>query len=358
MAGFPARIDGMRLVWRPGRRRRLILAAICFLSASAYSQSGPSAPPQTSAPPALPPTIQVQSNIVFVPATVESKDGQIVYDLTANEFLVKDNGAPQQARMEEEADSLGLSLAVVVQCSRSAVMEYAKISGLDTMVESIAGGAPHEIAVIAYGDKPHVLGDFSSNPDATERAIGRLEPCDDGNAATLDAVSAAAAMLDARQNEYRHAILLIGETRDHGSRARPADVIAELGRTNTVVDAVAFSPGRNELLSDLRYDTGSGPLGMLYMAVSAMRRNVPKTLAGLSGGQYIRFSSQKNFDSAMLNVANHIHNYYLLSFQPQPPTSNGLHALSVSLPRYPQTHVYARASYWYGPLPAPTADGR
>lgn len=356
MVGFRAWIERTRLAWKPGLRRSLITAALCSFTAGTLGQSGVGGP--TPAPPAAAPTIRVQSNIVFVPATVETKDGQIVYDLTASEFVVKDNGAPQKVRMEEEADSLGLSLAVVVQCSRSAVMEYAKISGLDTMIDSIAGGAPHEVAVIAYGGKPEVLGDFSADPDATERAIGHLQPCDDSNAATLDAVFAAASMLDARQNQYRRAILLIGETRDHGSRTRPADVIAELGRSNTVVDSVAFSPGRNELLSDLRYDTGSGPLGMLYMAVSAMRRNVPKTLAGLSGGQYIRFTSQKTFDAGLLNIANHIHNYYLLSFQPQAPTANGLHALSVSLPRYPQTQVHARASYWYGPLPAPVAGGK
>lgn len=76
-------------------------------------------------------------------------------------------------------------------------------------------------------------------------------------------------MLEARNNHYRHAILLISGTRDYGSQVKLEKVIAELGRTNTVVDSVAFGPGKTEILNDLRY---GGPLGLL-MAVNAMKKN-------------------------------------------------------------------------------------
>ena len=54
--------------------------------------------------------------------------------------------------------------------------------------------------------------------------FSNLEPCDDEkDAATLDAVNQANLLLDqdpaSRQN--RRAILLIGETRDHGSKLNP-----------------------------------------------------------------------------------------------------------------------------------------
>ena len=205
---------------------------------------------------------------------------------------------------------------MVVQCSRSAGYEFPKLNGLGTMIDGIAGDAPREVAIVTYGSAPLLLGKFSSSVDAMAHALAQLEPCDDPEASTLDAVAYATKLLEARKNHYRHAILLISETRDHGSTAKPAEVIAALGRTNTVVDSVAFGPGKTEVLNDLKYGGGSGPIGLLVMAVNALKKNAAHELAALSGGEYINFTTQKGFDEGLHQLSNHVHNYYLLSFQP------------------------------------------
>ena len=261
-------------------------------------------------------TLRTQSNIVFVPTTVQTKHGDILYGLKQNQFVVEDNGVPMTAHLDEDTDSLGLSLVVVVQCSRSAGWEFPKLAGLGTMIDDIAGDAPREVAIVTYGSAPLLLGKFSASLDSMASALSQLEPCDDPDASTLDAVDYAARLLEARQNHYRHAILLISETRDHGSTKKPAEVIAALGRTNTVVDSVAFGPGKTEALNDLKYGGGSGPLGLLVMAVEALRKNAAHELAALSGGEYINFTTQKGFDQGLHQLTNHVHNYYLLSFQP------------------------------------------
>ncbi len=185
-------------------------------------------------------TLRAQSNIVLVPTTIQTKHGDMLYGLKENQFVVEDNGVPQTVHLDEDTDSLGLSLVVVIQCSRSAGWEFPKLNGIGTMVDAIAGDAPREVAIVTYGSAPLLLGKFSSKVDAMAHALAQLEPCDDPDASTLDAVAYATKLLDARKNHYRHAILLISETRDHGSTAKPAEVIAALGRTNTVVDSVAF----------------------------------------------------------------------------------------------------------------------
>jgi hypothetical protein len=67
------------------------------------------------------------------------------------------------------------------------------------------------------------------------------------------------------------------------------------------------------------------------MAVNALKKNVPHELAALSGGEYIKFTTRNGFDEAMLQLTNHIHNYYLLSFQPKSgPDGNpstGMHSI-------------------------------
>jgi VWFA-related protein len=299
-------------------------------------------------------TLKTQSNVVLVPTQVQTKHGETIYTLKPEQFVVEDNGVPQTIHLDEDTDSLGLSLVVLVQCSRAADMEFAKLRGLAAMVDAVAGDAPREVAVVTYGGRPVLLGKFSTNPDSVASALAQLVPCDDPDAATLDAVSYATGLLEARQNHYRHAILLVSETRDHGSEIKPAKVIAELGRTNTVVDSVAFSPGKTEILNSLHYGGGSGPFGLLFMAVNALKKNAAHELAALSGGEYINFTSQKGFDNSLHELSNHIHNYYLLSFQPHTEADGnptpGMHSIRVKIPDYPDARIRFRESYFSGSL--------
>ncbi|WP_353064964.1 VWA domain-containing protein [Tunturibacter psychrotolerans] len=305
-------------------------------------------------------TLKTQSNVVLVPTTVQTKHGDMIYELKPEQFVVEDNGVPQTVHVDEDTDSLGLSLVVVVQCSRAAGYEYPKLGGLGAMIDGIAGDAPREVAIVTYGSAPLLLGKFSNSVDAMARALAQLEPCDDPEASTLDAVAYATRLLEARQNHFRHAILLISETRDHGSTAKPAEVVAALGRTNTVVDSVAFGPGKTEVMSDLKYGGGSGPIGLLVMAVNALKKNAAHELAALSGGEYINFTTQKGFDEGLHQLSNHVHNYYLLSFQPHAEANgepaSGMHRIRVHIPDYPDARVRFRESYFAGELDSSAAN--
>jgi len=305
-------------------------------------------------------TLRTQSNIVLVPTTVQTKHGDILYGLKQDQFVVEDNGVPQTIHLDEDTDSLGLSLVVVIQCSRSAGWEFPKLNGVGTMIDAIAGDAPREIAIVTYGSAPLLLGKFSSSVEEMAHALAQLEPCDDPDASTLDAVDYATRLLEARKNHYRHAILLISETRDHGSLKKPAEVIAALGRTNTVVDSVAFGPGKTEVVNDLKYGGGSGPIGLLVMAVNALKKNAAHELAALSGGEYVNFTTQKGFDEGLHQLSNHVHNYYLLSFQPHAEAngepSSGMHTIRVKIPDYPDARVRFRESYFADELDSAIAN--
>src|SRR5271154_745742 len=337
---------------------RTILSVLLLLSAVRALAPAPTPAPKPADDQSY--TLKTQSNIVLVPTTVQTKYGDILYTLKQDQFVVEDNGVPQTIHLDQDTDSLGLSLVVVVQCSRSAGFEYTKLNGLGTMVDDIAGDAPREVAIVTYGSAPLLLGKFSSSVDAMAHALAQLEPCDDPDASTLDAVDYATRLLEARKNHYRHAILLISETRDHGSQKKPAEVIAALGRTNTVVDSVAFGPGKTEVLNDLKYGGGSGPIGLLVMAVNALKKNAAHELAALSGGEYINFTTQKGFDEGLHQLASHVHNYYLLSFQPHAEANgepaSGMHRIRVKIPDYPDARVRFRESYFAGELDAAAAD--
>jgi VWFA-related protein len=306
-------------------------------------------------------SFSTQTNLVIVPTQVTTQQGEFIYGLKGSQFVVTDNGVVQHVRLEEAPEQTGLSLVVVVQCSRAAALESAKLAGLYTMIEDITGAAPHEVAVLSYGSNLSLLGNFTSDPQKLRTAVSAIKPCNEDGAATLDAVEYATHMLGERENHYRPAILLISETRDHGSHATPKEVIEELGRTNTVVNSVAYSPARDIFLSQLK-SGGSGSTGtmdltpLVLMVINAMKENASSELATLSGGEYLNFTTRKGFDQALGHLANQVHNFYLLSFQPQATVSPGYHSLHVFIPDDPGALVRSRTTYWSEPTPTSVAQ--
>ena len=154
-------------------------------------------------------------------------------------------------------------------------------------------------------------------------------------------------------------LLLISETRDHGSKSATIDdVIKAIGNSNTVVYALAFSPSKSNVLDTLRGNnnwylhpeqTEMRPnpdlLAPFVLAAQAMRTNTAKAIAAQSGGEYEMFASRKGFEAEMTNFSNHLHSRYLLSFQPSNPHP-GLHMLTVKINEPRDAIVLTRTSYW------------
>jgi hypothetical protein len=120
----------------------------------------------------------VRSNLVFLPARVQTKSGETIYGIKPEQFIVKDNGVRQSVHVEQDPDYSGLSLVVAVQCSGTAGSEFNKLKGLGAMIDAIAGDAAHEVSILSYGAGPYTLGGFSSSSEAVRLALSRLKPCD------------------------------------------------------------------------------------------------------------------------------------------------------------------------------------
>src|ERR1700674_1047048 len=61
------------------------------------------------------PTFTTRSNLVLVPVLVKNKAGKPVFSLTADDFILTDNGVPQPVRVEAHTGSQPLALAIIVQ---------------------------------------------------------------------------------------------------------------------------------------------------------------------------------------------------------------------------------------------------
>jgi hypothetical protein len=83
----------------------------------------------------------------------------------------------------------------------------------------------------------------------------------------------------------------------------------------------------------------------LIAAKDGLKRNVPESVAQLTGGEYFAFTNAATLKQGLLAVSNDVPNYYVLSFRPESPSA-GLHTLELKLKDRPQLQLRARDTYW------------
>jgi VWFA-related protein len=304
------------------------------------------------------PTFSSQSNLVLVPTMVRDGKGNIIYGLHAQDFIIDDDGVDQEVHLDEAAESSPVSLMIAVQCGRRAWREFPRMRGLAAMLDPVVSDKNNQAALLLFDSKLNLLRDFTNDGDQIEEDLKNLQAGDNG-AAILDAVSYSLKLLAKQPENRQRVLLLISETRDHGSHfAKLDDVISLIGVTNTAVYALPFSPSLSQVLDTER---GSNPdeahwnappdiQGAVVMARNALKKNMPKAIAAMTGGEYELFSSRKGFETRMNSFSNHLHNRYLLSFEPKTPRP-GLHQIRVRLKDSAPGTVIFRMNYWAGALP-------
>jgi VWFA-related protein len=296
-------------------------------------------------------TFHSQSNVVLIPALVKNAKGEIVYGLGAKDFVIEDDGVEQAVHLDEAAEGSQVSLVVAIQRGRRANYEFPRIRGLSAMLNPMVEAGLGRVAIVEFDSEVKLVQDFSSDSERTAGTLKALQS-GDGGAAILDAVDYSVKLLEKAPKERQRVLLLISETRDHGSHAaKVEDVVAEIGQSNTAVYTLAFSPSRSNVLDTMRGNNldemheGVDFLSLAYMAAQAMRQNTPKAVASMSGGEYELFATGKSFDARMIDFTNHLHSRYLLSVEPKSPHA-GLHQIRVRLKEPADRVVLARSSYW------------
>jgi VWFA-related protein len=333
-------------------------------------------------------TLTVRSTLVQVPVLVKTKTGRVVYELTADNFLVTDNGVPQNPTLDADTGSQPLALAIVVETGGAGVQHLGDYGQLDAVLDALIGNVEHRVAVIAFDSAPHLLVPFSPRTVDASRALAGLDEGDNG-AAILDGIAFTLERLRVQPARYRRAILLLSETVDHDSKTNLDEALRLISDTNTAMYSFSFSSTRaavsheaSKFNSDTpgpahgcfsrqgadpeyegHYDKQvldcisqlAPPLRLATMsflsARTALRTKTAESIAQLAGGEFSHFRDAKDLKVGLIGLSNDLPNYYVLSFRPTAP-STGLHALHVETHGRQPVVLNFRREYWIEDDPA------
>jgi VWFA-related protein len=340
------------------------------------------------------------ANLVLVPTLIKTSSGEPVFGLTANDFILTDDGIEQNVSIEEDTDSQPLALVIVVQTGGAGGRRLDDYRGLGPLLDAIAGAVPHHVAVVGFDSEPHIEAEFTGDLNKVAEVMANLQP-GNGGAAILDSLGFAVGLLRKQPTSYRRAILSISETLDHGSQGKLEDALRSIADTNTTIYSLGFSTTKADMKHDeeefnsdltpapthgcLAKDQSNGsdthpvqvpdgkgnnramqtfdcltllapPLFAAKLAAMAaldgMHRNVPESVARLTGGEYFKFENTRGLKRGLFVISNQVPNRYALSFSPQADRP-GLHTIDVRLKDRTGLHVDARKSYWADSSKAP-----
>jgi VWFA-related protein len=334
--------------------RLLAAALICVALACAALLAQDSTNPQIPDPQLAKQETAIQANVhlVLVPVTVTDPKGKFIDGLTAEDFVLYDDGVLQRQLQVDSSDTVlaPVALVIAIQCSGISQAALEKIHKIGGMFQPLIAGEKGEAAVLAYDDDVRLIQGFTRDSSDLVRAFESVEGRTIKSGRMLDAVMEGAKMLQKTPESYRRMILILGESRDRGSKTKLDQAIEAVQRANVTMYPVTYSAQATAWTASAA-DTTPLPIepdysGAVVEVFRLTTRNAADEFARWTGGRHLSFSRLQGLQEAVSRLSGEVHSQYLLSFVPADSPNKGLHRIIVQVHKPRGAVVRARPAYW------------
>ena len=260
-------------------------------------------------------TFSTGINLVQVYATVIDRDGQPVTGLSAADFRVMEDQAPQTITTFA-AGEFPLSITIALDRSFSMAGERLALSKQAARSFIAALRPADEVMVLAIGSEIQTI---TPPVSARQAAATRWEAIDAwGTTPLYDATAQALDAIQARSG--RRALLLLSDGTDRDSRTTATELIARARQSDVLVYPVAIGGTRPPVFGEL---------------------------ASVTGGRTFFVDDPKRLESQLGALARELRFQYLLGYTPSRTASAdpGWRAIDVTVSR-PDVRVRARDGYF------------
>jgi len=321
-------------------RRFLFPCALAFSLSAAGVNCGWA---QTQAPPpSSNDRIRTETTEVIVPVTVTDPTGELVLDLSPTDFHVFDDGVEQRF---DQWDLGGdpLAVALVLETSSRPHAMIPEVHSLGSIFTETVMALDGEAAVITYNSTVEVPQPFTQDHDAVENAIANAT-FDDPRRKLYDAMARAVDMLKG-ESMRRRILLIVGESRDDGSKANFGQIVRDAEHANISIYAIGPSSMARDLIQD-GPDLWAAPAIFLLQQGMNRRKNHDLEVAAVAtGGVHYSTLRAATLRDALDKIGGELHAQYIIGYRPSSDRPVGFHAIAVSVTR-PNVFVRARPGYY------------
>lgn len=339
------------------RRIFLTASALTVATRPFWGQAAGSDPPKESQ---NAPVFSSDVKVVNVLATVRTKGGDIVADLTRDDFLLLEDSRPQAIKYFSRETNLPLILGLLVDTSGS----QRNILGEEEtasyrFLEKVLREDLDKTFLAHFDFDTELLQDLTSSKEKLRRALDAMEVPGPGSrrgggygggyggrgrggrggGTTLyDAVYLAADEI-MRHQEGRKAVILLTDGVDHGSRVSIDTAIEQAQRADTLIYSIMFEGEEGG-------GGGFGGFGGIGMDQGADGYKVLQKMSRETGGGFFEVSRKMGIDAIYKRIEEELRSQYSIGYTPdRPPSGGGFRTISLKA-RRKELVVQARQGYY------------
>ena len=346
-------------------------------------------------------TLKQQARTVLLPVVVIDKHGALVANLTANDFTLTEDGRPQAITSLTTQSALPFRLGLMVDTSRGVYPAMdAERKAAEKFIEQIlpadpkAGDKGNQAFLIHFDREVELLEDFTASREKLDHEIDQMRPTaaehseqgtetsgsnggdgqrtgrEQGGAQLYDAIYLASDEL-MKPVDGRKALVVFSDGADHGSKETLNDAIDAADRANLQVFTIYFkgepergtagNPGGGHRggISIGGWPGGSGwpgggnGNGSPRSEAGVDGKRIMQQIAARTGGQFFEAKKKEDLDRIYGDIANLLHQQYLLTYTPDKVDTDGEFHKIVLKTNRSDVSVYTREGYY-----APGAEGQ
>jgi VWFA-related protein len=294
-------------------------------------------------------TFSTDVNVVNVFATVRDKKGQIVRNLTKDDFALAEDGRPQTIRYFSQESGLPLTLGLLVDTS----MSQRRVLGKERdasyrFLDQVLREDRDKAFLIHFDHEVELLQDLTSSRKKLEGALGQLEsPEQDrpsgggygghrggghhgGGTALYDSILLASDELMKKQTG-RKAVITLTDGVDNGSKVTLTSAIESAQRADTLVYSILFAdPDAYGAMGHGGFGGGRGG----YPGRQRSRTDGKPILQRLSretGGGFFEVSKKEPVEKIYDQIQEELRNQYSIGYtSDHPDTAGSYHKIQLT----------------------------
>jgi VWFA-related protein len=330
------------------------ILVVCLAGFSALKTAASGAPASPAAPqqsdssaqqPLSSQTLQVQTSLVNVFATVRDKHNSIISDLTKDDFKIFEDGQEQKVAYFAKEVDMPITLGMLIDTSGSMENLIDAEHDAATRFLKTVMRPKDEAMVISFDLDADLLADFTEDLSVLDRAIrrtsintaGGLGPVTPGTipnnnvGGTILYDAIYLACHDELGSEAgRKAVVIITDAEDEGSKVQLKDAIESAQRADAVIHVLLLA------------DTG----GFFARSMGYSGASVAQQMSSDTGGRTIDVHNEKSLETAFDQISEELRSQYVLGYYPSNAKRDGtFRKIKVETGRT-DTKILARKGYY------------